>query len=78
MRKENPDMLIGAGTVLTIENAQKAIDAGASFIVSPGFNPVVVDFCIAQGIPVTPGVTNPTQVEMGLSRGLKVLKFFPC
>lgn len=77
MRKENPDMLIGAGTVLNIENAQKAIDAGASFIVSPGFNPVVVDFCISKGMPITPGVTNPTQVEMGLSRGLKVLKFFP-
>ena len=77
MRKENTDMLIGAGTVLTIENAQKAIDAGASFVVSPGFNPEVVDFCISKGMPVTPGVTNPTQVEMGLSRGLKVLKFFP-
>ncbi|MDC7228316.1 MAG: bifunctional 4-hydroxy-2-oxoglutarate aldolase/2-dehydro-3-deoxy-phosphogluconate aldolase [Spirochaetales bacterium] len=77
MKAECKDMLIGAGTVLTVENAQKAIDAGASFIVSPGFNPEVVDFCIAQGMPVTPGVTNPTQVEMGLSRGLKVLKFFP-
>ena len=77
MVKENKDMLIGAGTVLTVENAQKAIDAGAAFVVSPGFNPEVVDFCISQGMPVTPGVTNPTQVEMGLSRGLKVLKFFP-
>lgn len=77
MVKENRGMLVGAGTVLTIENAQKAIDAGASFIVSPGFNPEVVDFCLSQGMPVTPGVTNPTQVEMGLSRGLKVLKFFP-
>lgn len=77
MVRENKDLLIGAGTVLTIENAKKAIGAGASFIVAPGFNPEVVDFCISQGIPVTPGVTNPTQVEMGLSRGLKVLKFFP-
>ena len=77
MVKENGDMLIGAGTVLTVENAKKAIDAGAAFVVSPGFNPEVVDFCISQGMPVTPGVTNPTQVEMGLSRGLKVLKFFP-
>ncbi len=77
MVKENSGMLIGAGTVLTIENAKKAIDAGAAFIVAPGFNPEVVDFCISQGMPVTPGVTNPTQVEMGLSRGLKVLKFFP-
>jgi len=77
MVKENKDMLIGAGTVLTVENAQKAIDAGAAFVVAPGFNPEVVDFCISKGMPVTPGVTNPTQVEMGLSRGLKVLKFFP-
>ena len=77
MVKENKEMLIGAGTVLTVENAKKAIDAGAAFVVSPGFNPEVVDFCISQGMPVTPGVTNPTQVEMGLSRGLKVLKFFP-
>ena len=77
MVRENKDLLIGAGTVLTIENAMKAIGAGASFIVAPGFNPEVVDFCISQGMLVTPGVTNPTQVEMGLSRGLKVLKFFP-
>lgn len=77
MVRENKDVLVGAGTVLTVENAQKAIDAGASFIVSPGFNPEVVDFCLSKGYPVTPGVTNPTQVEMGLSRGLKVLKFFP-
>ena len=77
MVKENSGMLIGAGTVLTVENAKKAINAGAAFIVSPGFNPEVVDFCISEGMPVTPGITNPTQVEMGLSRGLKVLKFFP-
>ncbi len=77
MKTECSDMLIGAGTVLNIENAGKAIKAGASFIVAPGFNPEVVDFCINQGIPVFPGVANPTQVEMGLSRGLKVLKFFP-
>jgi 2-dehydro-3-deoxyphosphogluconate aldolase/(4S)-4-hydroxy-2-oxoglutarate aldolase len=77
MVKEHRDMLVGAGTVLTVENAKKAIGAGAAFIVAPGFNPEVVDYCISQGMPVTPGVTNPTQVEMGLSRGLKVLKFFP-
>ena len=77
MVNENKELIVGAGTVLTIENAQKAIDAGASFIVAPGFNPEIVDFCISKGMPVTPGVTNPTQVEMGLSRGLKILKFFP-
>lgn len=77
VRKERPDVLVGAGTVLTIEQAQKAIDSGASFVVSPGFNPTVVDYCIGKGMPVFPGVTSPTEVEMGLARGLKVLKFFP-
>lgn len=77
VRKERPDVLVGAGTVLTIEQAQKAIDSGASFVVSPGFNPSVVDYCIEKGMPVFPGVTSPTEVEMGLARGLKVLKFFP-
>jgi 2-dehydro-3-deoxyphosphogluconate aldolase/(4S)-4-hydroxy-2-oxoglutarate aldolase len=77
VRKERPDVLVGAGTVLTIEQAQKAIDSGASFVVSPGFNPTVVDYCIEKGMPVFPGVTSPTEVEMGLARGLKVLKFFP-
>ncbi len=77
VRRESPTVLVGAGTVLTVENAQKAIDAGASFVVSPGFNPAVVDYCLERNMPVFPGVTSPTEVEMGLSRGLKVLKFFP-
>ncbi len=77
MVREHKDMLIGAGTVLNVKNVEKAINAGASFIVSPGFNPEVVDYCISRQIPIVPGVTNPTQVEMGLSRGLDVLKFFP-
>lgn len=72
-----PDMLVGAGTVLTIENAEKAIAAGAKFIVSPGFNPTVVDYCISKKIPVVPGVNNPSGVEAGLEKGLEVLKFFP-
>lgn len=72
-----PDMLVGAGTVLTIENAEKAIAAGAKFIVSPGFNPAVVDYCISKKIPVVPGVNNPSGVEAGLEKGLEVLKFFP-
>lgn len=74
---ERPKMLVGAGTVLTIEQAQIAIEAGASFIVSPGFNPELVDYCIEHKVPIIPGVNSPTQVEMGLRKGLKVLKFFP-
>jgi len=72
-----PDMLVGAGTVLTVEQVKKARAAGAKFIVSPGFNPRVVDYCLEQGIPVTPGVNSPTSIEMALERGLNVLKFFP-
>lgn len=72
-----PDMLIGAGTVLTTAQAAEARAAGAAFIVSPGLNPVVVDYCLEQGIPVFPGVCTPTEIEAGLQRGLKVLKFFP-
>jgi len=77
MTSELPDLLVGAGTVLTIEQVKKAVGAGAKFIVSPGFNPKVVDYCIDNSIPITPGVTAPTQIEMGLERGLDVLKFFP-
>jgi 2-dehydro-3-deoxyphosphogluconate aldolase/(4S)-4-hydroxy-2-oxoglutarate aldolase len=74
---EMPDMLLGAGTVLTTEQAGKAAAAGAKFIVSPGFNPTVVRHCIELGIPVTPGVSSPSQVEQGLELGLSVLKLFP-
>lgn len=74
---ELPEMLVGAGTVLTIEQAQRAIDAGAKFIVCPGFNTPVVEFCINKGIPITPGCSNPTDIEMALSYGLEVVKFFP-
>jgi 2-dehydro-3-deoxyphosphogluconate aldolase/(4S)-4-hydroxy-2-oxoglutarate aldolase len=75
--KEYPDLLVGAGTVLTVENVKKAVDAGATFIVTPGFNPTVVDYCVKHGIHITPGVNSPSQVELGLERGLTVLKFFP-
>ena len=77
LSKELPELLLGAGTVLTVEQAKKAVAAGAQFIVSPGFNPDVVDYCLENGIPVTPGVNNPTQVEMALKRNLKVVKYFP-
>lgn len=63
--------------MLTVEQVGKAVDAGAKFIVAPGFNPRVVDFCIGQGIPVVPGISSPTEIEFALERGLEVLKFFP-
>jgi 2-dehydro-3-deoxyphosphogluconate aldolase/(4S)-4-hydroxy-2-oxoglutarate aldolase len=74
---EFPSMLVGAGTVLNPEQAARARDAGAQFIVAPGFNPSVVDFCLEHGIPVYPGVCTPTEIEMALGKGLRVLKFFP-
>jgi 2-dehydro-3-deoxyphosphogluconate aldolase/(4S)-4-hydroxy-2-oxoglutarate aldolase len=72
-----PDLLVGAGTVLTIEQAKKAVAAGARFIVSPGFNSKIVDYCLENNIVVTPGVNNPTQIEMALEKGLEIVKFFP-
>ncbi len=77
VKKNRPEILLGAGTVLTLDQAQQAVDAGAAFIVAPGFNPELVDWCIERNIPVIPGVNSPTQVEMGLRKGLTMLKFFP-
>lgn len=74
---EFPDMLVGAGTVLTVENVKIAVEAGAKFIVSPGLNPKVVKYCIEHNIPITPGVSNPSDIEAALELGLEVLKFFP-
>ena len=72
-----PDLLLGAGTVLTVENVKKAVAAGAKFIVSPGFNPKIVDYCLENDIIVIPGVTNPSLIEQAIERGLEVVKFFP-
>jgi 2-dehydro-3-deoxyphosphogluconate aldolase/(4S)-4-hydroxy-2-oxoglutarate aldolase len=74
---ENPDLLAGAGTVLTPQQAREAREAGAKFIVAPGFGPAVVDYCLEHEIPVFPGVCTPTEVEMALAKGLTTLKFFP-
>jgi len=74
---ELPKLLVGAGTVTTIDQAKRAISAGASFLVSPGFNPAVVKYCVDNNIPITPGINNPSQIEQGLELGLSVLKFFP-
>ena len=77
MTKAFPDMLVGAGTVLTPAQADAAVAAGARFIVSPGLNPAVVSHCLEHGYPVTPGVCTPGEVETALSFGLDVVKFFP-
>ena len=77
MAKAYPDMIIGAGTVLTTEQADRAIDAGASFIVSPGLNPKVTEHVLKKGVPMTPGVCTPTEIEAAMQFGLDVLKFFP-
>jgi len=72
-----PEIIVGAGTVLSEEQAERAVAAGARFIVSPGFNPKVVDWCLQNEVPVTPGVLTPTEIDMALDRGLSILKFFP-
>ncbi|MBQ7761133.1 MAG: bifunctional 4-hydroxy-2-oxoglutarate aldolase/2-dehydro-3-deoxy-phosphogluconate aldolase [Clostridia bacterium] len=75
--KAMPDMLVGAGTVLTPEQADEAIEAGAKFIVSPGLNPRVVKHCIEKGVPILPGCATPSEVETAIELGLKAVKFFP-
>ncbi|MBC7004030.1 bifunctional 4-hydroxy-2-oxoglutarate aldolase/2-dehydro-3-deoxy-phosphogluconate aldolase [Photobacterium sp. BZF1] len=77
MREAYPDMLIGAGTVLTTEQVDQAVEAGADFIVSPGLNPTTVAYCQQKNVAVIPGVNNPSLVEQAMSLGLKTLKFFP-
>lgn len=75
--KEYPDLLVGAGTVLTIEQAKAAVEAGAKFIVSPGFNPKTVAYCQEENIPIMPGCVTPTEIEMALEFEIHTLKFFP-
>ena len=77
LAKKCPKLILGAGTVLTTEQVDIAIDSGAKYIVSPGFNPKVVEHCLKKGIVPTPGVTNPSLVEQAVAMGLKILKFFP-
>lgn len=71
------DMLVGAGTVLNVETAQRAVDSGARFLVSPGFNPKVVGWAVKSGVPIAPGCVTPTDIEMAIDHGLNVVKFFP-
>ena len=77
MSQKYPEMLIGAGTVLTIEQVDRAVNAGAKFIVSPGFDAEIVDYCLDKKIPVFPGCITPSEVAQAVKRGLKVIKFFP-
>ncbi|ULQ60250.1 bifunctional 4-hydroxy-2-oxoglutarate aldolase/2-dehydro-3-deoxy-phosphogluconate aldolase [Brucepastera parasyntrophica] len=77
IRKEAPSMIVGAGTVISIDQARQAAEAGAQFVVSPGFSASVVDWCIERNMPVIPGVNNPSHIQEALEKGLTVLKFFP-
>lgn len=72
-----PDVILGAGTVLTAEQVDRAVAAGATYIVSPGLNPDVVRHCQQVGVPIVPGCANPSDIEVALSLGLKTVKFFP-
>jgi len=71
------DMLVGAGTVLTKEQADRAIGAGAAFLVAPGTNPPVLDHCLLRSVPIVPGVATPTDIDLAMSFGLDAVKFFP-
>jgi len=75
--QEVPEVLVGAGTVLTPGQVDQAIEAGAQFIVSPGLNPKVVAYCVQKGVPITPGCSSPSDIEQALELGLDVVKFFP-
>lgn len=77
MAEKFPDMLVGAGTVLMTEQVDRAVAAGAKFIVSPGLNPKVVKYCVEKGIPVCPGTCTPSEMEQAMDLGLDVVKFFP-
>ena len=77
MSEKYPEMLVGAGTVLTIEQVDRAVTAGAKFIVSPGFDPEIVDYCLEKKIPVFPGCITHSEVAQAVKRGLQVVKFFP-
>ena len=77
MAEQYPEMLIGAGTVLTKEQVDAAVKAGAKFIVSPGFDPEIVDYCLEKEISVLPGCISPSEVAQAVKRGLNIVKFFP-
>ena len=77
MAENFPEMLVGAGTVLTIDQAERAVKAGAKFIVSPGFDPVIVQWCLDRDVPVCPGIQTPSELISAVKMGLDHVKFFP-
>lgn len=77
MLEAYPDMLVGAGTILTTKQVDEAVEAGAKFIVSPGLNPKIVKYCQKIGIPIFPGVATASEIEQALELGIEVVKFFP-
>lgn len=77
MKKEFPEMLVGAGTIVNVEQAKRALDAGSTFLVSPGFSAKVTEFAIDNNVPIFPGCCTPTEIMMAMDYGLKVVKFFP-
>lgn len=72
-----PDMLVGAGTVVTLDQCKQALECGAKFIVAPGFDPEVVAWCVERNVPITPGCVTPTEIMAARKLGLNVVKFFP-
>lgn len=77
MASEFPEMFVGAGTVFTIDQVDRAVAAGAKFIVSPGFDPEIVDYCLEKDIPVFPGCITPSELAQAVKRDLRIVKFFP-
>ena len=77
IRENFPEILAGAGTVLTMEQVRAAVGAGATFVVCPGYDEEIVSYCAADDIPVFPGCVTPTEIQMALKHGLNVVKFFP-
>ena len=77
LRAELPQLLVAAGTVLDVVTVERAVDAGAALVVTPGFNPAVVDYCCERGIPIIPGANAPTEIELARARGLRLVNFFP-
>lgn len=75
--KQCPDMLVGAGTVITLDQCRRAVEAGAKFIVAPGFREEVVRWCVENGVAVTPGCVTPTEIMAAMDYGIQVVKFFP-
>ncbi|MBO4364110.1 MAG: bifunctional 4-hydroxy-2-oxoglutarate aldolase/2-dehydro-3-deoxy-phosphogluconate aldolase [Clostridia bacterium] len=77
IKEKYPDFFVAAGTVLTVENVKKAVQAGASLIVAPAFNPEIVNYCLKNNIPVIPGVATPSEIDAAYTAGLETVKFFP-